>query len=66
MSSDYLRRDGIKMFQIINFMTYARLLGIKLMFSFKNIDVAMSLGLRDDRLGAMTSCIPLSSHSHST
>jgi hypothetical protein len=38
--------------------TSAGLSRIRLMFNFKNIDVAMSLGLRDDCLGAMISFIP--------
>ena len=46
-------------------MKSVRLLGIRLMFSFKNIVAATSLGFRDDRLGAMTSLIPLRLHADS-
>ena len=39
-------------------MTSTILLGIRLMFNFKNIVTATDLGLSDDGLGAMTSFIP--------
>ena len=49
MSFGNSRRDGIKVFQIGNSMTFARLLGIRLMFSFRNIVASTSPGMRDDR-----------------
>jgi hypothetical protein len=52
-----LGRDGIKVFQIGEYATSAGLLGIRLMFSFKNIVAPTTLGVRDDRLDAMTSFI---------
>ena len=51
------RRDGIKVFQIRDSATFARLLGIGLMFNLKNIIASTSMGLRDDHLDAMTSII---------
>ena len=65
MSSGYSGRDGIKVLQIGDSVTCVGLLRIRLMFNSKNIAASTSLGLRDDRLGAMTSFIPPRSHSNS-
>ena len=66
MYSGNSRRDGIKVFQTGDSATSARLLGIRLVFSFKNIVDATSLGMRDDHLGAMTSFVPPRLHSNSS
>ena len=58
-------QDRIKVFQIKDSATSVGLLRIKLMFSFKNIVATMSLGLKDDLLGAMTSFIPPRLYSYS-
>ena len=63
MSSSNSRLNGIKVFQIGDSTTSARLLGIKLMLNFKNIVASMSTGLKDDHLGAMASFIPPRLHS---
>ena len=47
-------------------MTSTGLLGIRLMFTFKNIAASTSMGLRDNCLGAMTSFIPPTLHSYSS
>jgi hypothetical protein len=60
-----LWRDGIKVFLIGVSATYVGLLGIKLMFNFRNIVITTRMGLRDDCLGAMTSFIPPRLHSDS-
>ena len=45
MSFGNSRRDGIKVFQIEDFATFVVLLGIMLMFTFKNISTSTSPGL---------------------
>ena len=52
-------------FQIRDLAIFVGLLGIRLMFNFKNIVAATSLGSRDDCLGAMISFIPTRFHSYS-
>ena len=59
-------QDQIKVFQIKDFVTSVGLLGIRLVFNLKNIIASTSMGLRDDRLGAMTSLIPPRLHSNSS
>jgi hypothetical protein len=50
MSSGYSRQDEIKVFQFGDSVTYVGILGIRLMFNFKNIIASTSLG-------AMTSLV---------
>jgi hypothetical protein len=52
----------IKVFQIKDFATSFGLSRIGLMLNFKNIAASTSRGLRDNRLGAMTSFIPSIPH----
>jgi hypothetical protein len=52
-------------FQIGDLAIFVGLLGIRFMFNFKNIVDVMSLGLRDDCLGARTSFIPPRLHTYS-
>ena len=45
MSFDNSRREGIKVFQIEDYTTSVVLLGLRLMFIFKNIVASTSLSL---------------------
>ena len=56
----------MKVLQIEDFAAFAGLLGIGLMLSFKNIVASTSPGVRDGRLGVMTSFIPPRSHGDSS
>ena len=59
-------RGGIKVFQIEDSTTFARLSRIWLMFNLKTMAASTSPGLRDNCLGAMASFSPLRSHSDSS